>query len=40
VNLGYQRPPVERAVDVALKDDGSAHGFEDVLRQALRQLSR
>ncbi len=39
VNLGYQRPAVEKAVESALKADGD-HSFESTLRQALRQLSR
>jgi len=40
VNLGYQRTLVDRAVGLVLKDDGAAHGFEEALRQALRQLAR
>jgi len=48
VNLGYQRPAVEKAVESVLKSrkdeaDGAASGgqaFESTLRQALRQLSR
>ncbi len=39
VNLGYQRPAVEKAVESVLKADGD-HSFESTLRQALRQLSR
>ena len=38
LNLGYQRPLAERAVDAALTGgDGS---FEETLRQALRELAR
>jgi len=45
VNLGYQRPAVEKAVERVLKaSDAPAaadgHAFEATLRQALRQLSR
>jgi holliday junction DNA helicase RuvA len=47
VNLGYQRPPVEKAVEQVLKSSeastksaASGQAFELVLRQALRQLSR
>jgi Holliday junction DNA helicase RuvA len=40
VNLGYQRAPVERAVGLVLKDDGAPRAFEDLLRDALRQLAR
>jgi holliday junction DNA helicase RuvA len=42
VNLGYQRPAIEKAIDAALKGAGSAEPppFEELLRQALRQLSR
>jgi Holliday junction DNA helicase RuvA len=45
VNLGYQRPAVEKAVERALKaSDARAtsegQAFEATLRQALRQLSR
>lgn len=45
VNLGYQRPAVEKAVDAAQKSaaaagDGEAQAFEGLLRQALRQLAR
>jgi Holliday junction DNA helicase RuvA len=41
VNLGYQRPTVEKAVERALKAAGDEPaGFEDTLRQALRQMSR
>ncbi len=37
LNLGYQRPPVERAVGTALKRN--AGDFEATLRQALRELA-
>jgi holliday junction DNA helicase RuvA len=42
VNLGYQRPAVEKAVDAAAKAAGGAEppAFEDWLRQSLRHLSR
>jgi holliday junction DNA helicase RuvA len=42
VNLGYQRPAVEKAVERVLKaqDGESPAAFDDVLRQALRTLSR
>jgi Holliday junction DNA helicase RuvA len=42
INLGYQRPAVEKAVDAAAKAAGGADAlaFEDWLRQALRHLSR
>ena len=39
VNLGYQRPAADKAIEAALKD-GPAAGFEDLLRRALRHLSR
>ena len=39
VNLGYQRPAADKAVESALKDAPAA-GFEDLLRRALRHLSR
>ena len=42
INLGYQRPAVEKAVDAAAKAAGGAEtlAFEDWLRQSLRHLSR
>jgi holliday junction DNA helicase RuvA len=42
VNLGYQRPAVEKAVDAAAKAAGGSEPpvFEDWLRQSLRHLSR
>jgi Holliday junction DNA helicase RuvA len=39
VNLGYQRPAAERALNDALKDEPSA-SFEGALKRALRALSR
>ncbi|MFN7980283.1 MAG: Holliday junction branch migration protein RuvA [Vicinamibacterales bacterium] len=38
VNLGYQRPLAEKAVDVAIK--AKSGEFEGTLRQALRELAR
>lgn len=38
LNLGYHRPPAERAVGKALKRD--PRGFEETLREALRELAR
>ena len=40
VNLGYQRPAVEKAVERVVKSTDAPAGFEEALRQALRQLSR
>jgi holliday junction DNA helicase RuvA len=40
VNLGYQRPAVEKAVEGVLKASGAPAAFDQALRQALRQLSR
>lgn len=37
LNLGYHRPLAEKAVDAAAK---KASGFEDTLRQALRELAK
>jgi Holliday junction DNA helicase RuvA len=39
LNLGYHRPPAEKAVDRALQD-GPDRGFEPLLRAALKVLSR
>jgi Holliday junction DNA helicase RuvA len=39
VHLGYSRPEAERAVERASRDGGERR-FEDLLRQALRALSR
>lgn len=38
INLGYHRPLAERAVERATKD--ASGGFEQTLRQALRELAR
>jgi len=38
MNLGYHRPLAEKAVDAALRSP--AGGFEQTLRQALRELAR
>ena len=40
VNLGYQRPAIEKAIDAALKGRAEPPPFEELLRQALRHLSR
>jgi Holliday junction DNA helicase RuvA len=44
VNLGYQRPAVEKAVESVMKATpapaADGHAFESTLRHALRQLSR
>jgi Holliday junction DNA helicase RuvA len=39
LNLGYQRPVAERAIDKVLKKDADA-GFEMVLREVLRSLMK
>jgi Holliday junction DNA helicase RuvA len=39
LNLGYHRPLAERAIDAALRASAD-RGFEQVLRQALRELAR
>ena len=39
MNLGYHRPPAERAVDAALKQS-SGSNFEHVLKHALRELAK
>jgi Holliday junction DNA helicase RuvA len=39
INLGYHRPLAERAVDASIKNT-SAGSFEEILRQALRELAR
>lgn len=39
VNLGYQRPAVDKALEAVVKET-SGLGFEDLLRRALRHLSR
>ena len=38
-NLGYHRPPAEKAVDATLKSDGDVT-FEHALKSALRELMR
>ena len=40
LNLGYQRPRAERAVARVPMDASGAAEFEDVLRQALRELAK
>ena len=40
LNLGYQRPRAERAVERVATDASGGGQFEDVLRQALRELAR
>ena len=40
VNLGYQPAAVDKAVDAVIKDAPADTSFEDLLRRALRQLSR
>jgi Holliday junction DNA helicase RuvA len=40
VNLGYHRPLAEKAVDAAFKTLGTDGGFERLLKQALRELSK
>ena len=40
VNLGYQRPAVEKAVERVMKSGDAPADFESLLRHALRQLSR
>ena len=40
LNLGYHRPLAERAVEAALKTASGAEGFENALRQALRELAK
>jgi Holliday junction resolvasome RuvABC DNA-binding subunit len=42
VNLGYHRPLAEKAVDAATNTLGSSSdaGFEDMLRQALREVAK
>jgi Holliday junction DNA helicase RuvA len=39
MNLGYHRPFAERAADAALKK-GSGSSFENILKHALRELSK
>ena len=40
VNLGYQAAAVDKAVEAVAKDAPADVSFEDLLRRALRQLSR
>jgi Holliday junction DNA helicase RuvA len=40
VNLGYQASAVDKAVAAVVKDAAADTTFEDLLRRALRQLSR
>jgi Holliday junction DNA helicase RuvA len=43
LNLGYQRPPAEKAIDKVLKDVGkdfAGVGFEHALRDVLRSMMR
>ena len=40
VNLGYPPAAVDKAVDAVIKDAPADVSFEDLLRRALRQLSR
>ncbi len=40
LNLGYQRPRAERAVGRVATDASDGDQFEDVLRQALRELAK
>ena len=40
LNLGYHRPLAERAADSALKTSSGEDHFEQVLRQALRELAK
>lgn len=40
VNLGYAKPAAEKAVQTAVSTSKSEPAFEDLLRTALRQLSR
>lgn len=40
LNLGYHRPLAERSVETALKGASSVESFEQVLRQALRELAK
>jgi Holliday junction DNA helicase RuvA len=40
VNLGYAKPAAEKAVQTAVSNSKAEPAFEDLLRTALRQLSR
>jgi Holliday junction DNA helicase RuvA len=39
VNLGYPRPASEKAVSLALREDGAERTFEGILKNALRRLA-
>jgi Holliday junction DNA helicase RuvA len=39
VNLGYPRPAAEKAVSLALREDGADRTFEGILKNALRRLA-
>jgi Holliday junction DNA helicase RuvA len=39
VNLGYPRPSAEKAISLALREDGSERTFEGILKNALRRLA-
>jgi len=39
VNLGYPRPAAEKAVSLALREDGGDRTFEGILKNALRRLA-
>ena len=40
LNLGYQKPLAEKALQKALMQLGNAHSFEDLLRGSLQQLAK
>jgi Holliday junction resolvasome RuvABC DNA-binding subunit len=40
VNLGYSKPLAEKAVQRVITDANGEPAFEELLRKALRQLSR
>jgi Holliday junction DNA helicase RuvA len=39
VNLGYPRPAAEKAISLALREDGGDRTFEGILKNALRRLA-
>ena len=39
INLGYPRPSAEKAVTLALREDGAERTFEGILKSALRRLA-
>ncbi|MDR1726901.1 MAG: Holliday junction branch migration protein RuvA [Acidobacteriota bacterium] len=39
VNLGYPRPSAEKAISLALRDEGVERTFEGILKTALRRLA-